>query len=178
MPVSIKPLLAAGFSLKGLKKWSTHDGGGYQFTLTVNGKPVALITNEGRGGPLRFDWEGITPNGNVFVPTHATPAQRRVIEAKAKVAREAKAKLDEIVAAAPEVEAYGMMLKPNADWFMEELVNHADLVRVCKRKTAFRLPEDGDHQFHVLNAPYTPEVKAYIERQWPKAVILNDDLTS
>jgi hypothetical protein len=38
------------FTIKGLKEWRTHDGGGYQFTLLLDGKKIGFIHNDGNGG--------------------------------------------------------------------------------------------------------------------------------
>ena len=40
------------FTIKNFKSWSSHDGGGYQFTLYVDGKKFAFVTNDGWGGPI------------------------------------------------------------------------------------------------------------------------------
>lgn len=40
------------FTIKGLKEWRTHDGGGYQFTLLLDGKKIAFIHNDGNGGEI------------------------------------------------------------------------------------------------------------------------------
>lgn len=164
MSVSVRPLLAAGFDLKGLKKWNTRDGGGYQFTLTRAGVPVAEVTNDGHGGQTRIQWIGEWGAN----PIKSGKDLVRVAEARAA--------LDAIVAVTPEVESFGMMLKPDADWFMEELVNLADLRKVCKKKTAFREAGGAEDQYRVVNAPCDERVRAYIALKYPGATILNDEV--
>jgi len=150
MPVIVKPLVDAGFGAKGLKKWSTYDGGGYQYTLTHDRKAVAMVTNGGHGGPVEIEWK---PDMDV-----------------------AKARLAEVVASIPPIESYGRMLTVNDEFLMEELVNHTDLVKVCKKKTAFRTPEDSERSYKVINAPFDAEVREYVISKWPKAIILNENL--
>lgn len=164
MPVSVKPLLAAGFDLQGLKKWNTRDGGGYQFTLTRGGLPVAEVTNDGHGGSTDLRWVGEW-GGN---PIKSGKDLTRVT-----TARDA---LNAIVAATPEVESFGMMLKPDAGWFMEELVNLADLRKVCKKKTAFREAGGAENHYCTINMPCDDKMRAYIMGKYPGAVILNDEV--
>ena len=39
-------------AIKGLKTWTTYDGGGYQFNLYRNNKKVAFVHEAGVGGEL------------------------------------------------------------------------------------------------------------------------------
>lgn len=45
----------SNFSIKGFKTWSTYDGGGYQFTLYLDGKKFAFVHNDGNGGEVDVD---------------------------------------------------------------------------------------------------------------------------
>jgi hypothetical protein len=42
-------------TIKGLKTWATHDGGGYQFNLYEDGKKVLFVHNDGNGGCLDLE---------------------------------------------------------------------------------------------------------------------------
>ena len=178
MSVSIKPLIDAGFDLKGLKKWNSRDGGGYQFSLVFNTKTVAEVTNDGNGGEVRIDFLSLRWDGSVWVRPDATPAQRKKEEAQGALSAVAKAKLDEIVKATPPVDSQwgGSPLTVDAGWLMEEMVNHAELEKVCKTKTAFRLPTDGQAQYNILKAPFDASMRAYVLGKWPNAIILNENL--
>lgn len=134
MAVSLKPLLAAGFDLKLLRKWNTRDGGGYQFMLTHKGAVVCEVTDEGRGGETRFQWLCLydLPHG---IPT--TLAERNKHAKQGSLSKVAKEILDTIAAATPEVESFDMMLKPDAGWLMEGLVDLADLRKVARRRQPF-----------------------------------------
>lgn len=43
------------YSIKSVKRFDTPDGGGFNCTLYENGKKVAYVYDEGRGGGLYFD---------------------------------------------------------------------------------------------------------------------------
>ena len=91
-------LVAAGFDIKGLKTWRSRDGGGYQYTLTHNGKAVATVTNDGNGGPTDIEWSSLTWDGNLAVGADATPAQVKKATAQAALSKAAKDALDAFVA--------------------------------------------------------------------------------
>lgn len=168
MSATVKPLIDAGFHLKGLKKWNTRDGGGYQFTLIRHGKPVAEITNDGQGGETRVNWIGLRWDGSVL--SGLSPADTK----KAVLVQTAKADFNAIVKAAPQFESYGMTLSMNDDILLEELLSYVERLKLCKTKTVFRLPDDPTAE-HVLKAPFNPEVRAYVLRKWPAAIILNEN---
>ena len=176
MNVSPRPLILAGFDLKSLKKWNSPDGGGYQFTLTQHGVPVCEVTNEGNGGEVRLEWLCLRWDGSPVSNDSMTLADKAKVAKQAPVSQVAKVALDAIVKATPEVESFGMMLKPDAGWLMEELVNLADLRKVCKKKTAFRKAGDDDSQYFTINAPCDDKVRAYIGKKYPGATILNDEI--
>lgn len=173
--LDINPTVKAGFDLKSLKKWNTHDGGGYQFSLTHLGTVVAEVTNEGHGGEVDIRWAGS------YTPADATPAQQKKIAQASNLAFNARTVLDQIVRNTPQIkteydEPGSSGLTVDAGWIMEELVNLAELRKVCAKKTAFRRPQDGTESYMVINAPYDPKVKAYIEKKYPGATILNETL--
>ncbi len=170
----IKPTIAAGFDLKGLKTWNTNDGGGYQFTLTHKGKPVAEVTNDGHGGPVDVQWMNLRWDGSVYIPSDVTPVQRKKLEAQAVLSSSAKSALDSILAATPRVttEWGGDPLTVDEGWAMGSLVDFAELRKLCVKKTVFRpVGKDADL---VIKAPYDAKVKAYIESKYPGATIYNE----
>ena len=48
--LDLRPFLAAGFAIKGLRSFASPDGGGYNATLTHNGVVVADLHDGGYGG--------------------------------------------------------------------------------------------------------------------------------
>lgn len=168
-------LVQAGFDIKGLKTWRSRDGGGYQYTLTHNGKAVATVTNDGNGGCTDIDWSGLTWNGRLAVGfnANATPAQVKKATAQAALSKAAKDALDAFVAALPPHHYHGMDLKVDAGWVAEELVNIAETRKSLRSKTLFRV--DGTE--YQIKAVYDAKVAAYIKGKYPTATILNEDPT-
>lgn len=168
MSVNVKPLIDAGFDLKSLKKWNTHDGGGYTFTLTHHGKSVAEVLEEGHGGEIRVNWLGLRWDGSLM--PGLSPADTK----KAMLAQAAKTAFDAIVKAAPEFESHGMKLTVDKGILLEGLLTYTEVQKLCKTKTVFRLPENPNAD-RVLNAPFDAKVRAYILQKWPTAIILNEN---
>lgn len=44
------------FTIKGLKTWTSREGGGYQFNLYRDGKKFAFVHQDGNGGPTEFQF--------------------------------------------------------------------------------------------------------------------------
>lgn len=177
--LDITPLIKAKFDLKGLKKWPSREGGGYSFSLTHLGNVVAEVTNEGRGGEIDIRWANLRIDGSFYIPSDATPAAQKKAAIAATNAFNARTVLEQIVRTTPPVKtAYDEPgdtgLPVDGGWLMEELVNFADLRKVCAKKTAFRRPQDGAGSYMVLNAPYDAKVRAYIVKKYPRAEILNE----
>ena len=164
-------LVAAGFDIKGLKTWSSRDGGGYQYTLTHNGKAVASVTNDGNGGCTDIGWMNMTWDGRISVGYNATPAQVKKATAQAALSKAAKDALDAFVAALPPHHYHGMDLKVDAGWVASELVNIAETRKAIRKKTLFRV--DGTE--YQIKAVYDAKVAAYIKGKYPTATILNED---
>lgn len=164
-------IIDAGFDLKGLKTWSSRDGGGYQFTLLHLNKAVAVVTNDGNGGPTSVEWMNMTWDGRVSHGYNATPAQVKKADAQYPLSLAAKAALDALVAAQPPFHHYGMDLKVNDEMALEELVNIATTRKALKSKTIFQV--NGTE--YQIKAVYDAKVAAYIRGRYPSAVILNED---
>lgn len=175
MVVDVKPVLAAGFGVKGLKTWNTDDGGGYQFNLTFGGKVVAEVTNGGYGGPTDIRWEGEYPNGTLVAETTAKA------KAAQKLAQQAKVKFDALVEATPPMNFHGTDLKVEAGTLLEELLNEVEAmkqkVRLCKGKTVFRIPSN-QKSYYIVKEPYTPEARARVLARHPDATFVNDELAA
>ncbi len=179
MSISVQPLLAAGFSVKGLTQWRSDEGGGYQFTLCHEGKPAAFVHQDGNGGPTDLRWEGLDWTGQErAMPTNLTPAQIKRYPATVKRAKAARIVFEGLLAALPPVEFPGQTLKVDEGLWMEALLNHLEIVKTCRKHTAFRLPEDGTESYRVLKVPFDAAVKAYLVKKHPDAVILNEEIAA
>lgn len=178
MDVDVKPVLEAGYGVKALKTWRTDDGGGYQFNLTFGGKVVAEVTQGGHGGETELRWEdGTYPNGTPM------PGLTAKAKAVAKVAAEARERLDAIAKASPPVESrYGDgPLTVDVAWLMSALLDHVEnakrLAKLCKRMTLFTVPGDAEGEgYRTVKMPFDARVKAYIMDKYPGAVILNETI--
>jgi len=168
MPVNVKPLIDNAFGIKSLKKWNAMEGQGYSFTLTHNGKLVAEVLQDGNGGATRVNWVGLRWDGSMI--PNQSPADTK----KAGLAQAAKTAFDAIVRAAPTFESGGMTLTVDADLLLEALLEHLEMQKLCKTKTVFRLPKDPN-RYNVLKAPFDSEVRAYVLKHWPTAIIVNEN---
>ena len=164
-------LHAARFDMKGFKTWRGMEGGGYQFTLLHEGSPVATVTEEGNGGPLRIDWHGVSWNGSALpLSSDATAAQKRKAAAQTALTRKAKAALADIVAATPPISVGGgYTVNADEDIVLGSLAEVADVRKLTKKKTAIA---DGG-KLYTLNAPFTPAVAAHVAAKYPNATVLN-----
>ena len=165
-------LVSAGFGLKGLKTWRTPDGGGWQYTLLHLGSPVALVSDDGHGGAVRVEWTNLRWNGEVFVPSEATPAQEKKALTQGEKSRAARAALAQVVAAQPPVVMFEGMkpLAVNDEMALSALIDLEEIRKLCKKKLAMRL----DGKVMTLNRPYDAAMAAHVRAKWPTAIILNE----
>lgn len=134
-------------TVKGLSTWATDDGGGYQAVLCIDGRKVAVFTQDGRGGPLCWELED-------RVRFWAWAEQYGVSEQQVIPC---DTPID--TAAAELVDAY----------------EHArQLRRWCRTKTLFTLPGDEPGTFRTIKAPFSERAKAFILGKYPNATIINE----
>ena len=164
-------IIAAGFNIKGLKTWTSRDGGGYQYTLLHNGKAAATVTNEGNGGPTDIHWMSMDWKGRLSHGADATPAQIKKATAQYAVTKAAKDAFDAFVAKAPTQYAHGLAFTVDAGWVAEELVNIAQMRKALRSKTIFRV--DGAE--YQIKSAYNGVVAAYIKGKYPTAIIFNEE---
>lgn len=164
-------LHAAAFDMKGFKTWRGMEGGGYQFKLLHEGVPVAEVTEDGYGGPLRIEWYGVTRNGNDMpLAPEATPAQRKKAASIAAQTRKARAALAGIIASLPDIDlGHGLSVKPDEDIVLGSLAEVADIRKLTKKKSVIA---EGSRLF-TLNAPYSAAVAAHVAVKYPTATVLN-----
>ncbi len=130
------------FTIKNVKTWYTHDGGGYQFTLYVDGKKFALVTDDGWGGPV--DVKCIFPS-------------------------QLQSLIDFVAQSKWEYE--GQVYDKTLDIFMSELVSEYEwnkkLQRAKKKGITFKLLSDGAQVFRTLNVLDIDRAKAYLDAKFP-----------
>ena len=172
--IDLHPFLAAGFAVQGLRPFASPDGGGYNATLTHNGVAVADLHDGGYGGEVDVQYKGLSWNGEPHLNPTATPAQAKKSRAQAEASKAAKDALDALIAATPPVAAWGKMLTVNLSWVVGELVTHAEIVKICTKKTLFRpIGHRGDL---VINVPFDASIKAHILKKYPGARIYNEEV--
>lgn len=165
-------LAASGFGVSKLKAWTAREGQGYTYTLTYRGAPVAHVEQGGYGGPTDLVWNGLYRNGTPMASdVSLTPARRKKAEGEVLVSRFAREKWAAFVASIPPVPSFfdGEDLDVSEDMALEELLNLHNLRKLVAKKTVF---EVGGNTYTV-NAPFHPDVAAWIEKRHPGAVILN-----
>lgn len=172
--LDLRPFLAAGFAIKGLRSFASPDGGGYNATLTHNGVVVADLHDGGYGGEVEVQYKGLAWNGEPHLNPTATPAQAKKDRAQASVSKAAKDALDALIAATPPVAAWGKTLPVTLWWVVGELVTHAEIVKICAKKTLFR--PAGRSADLVINVPFDASIKAHILGKYPGARIYNEEV--
>jgi pyruvate/2-oxoglutarate dehydrogenase complex dihydrolipoamide dehydrogenase (E3) component len=130
------------FTIKNVKTWSTDDGGGYQFSLYVDGKKFAIVTNDGWGGTVNVDC--------IF---------KSQLESLVQYVSQFK------------VEYEGQTFDKTLDIFMDELLNEYEmnkkLQRAKKKGIAFKLLTDSKDVFRTLNVLDMEKAKAYLDAKFP-----------
>jgi len=138
------------FTIKNFKTWSTHDGGGYQFTLYYDGKKYAHVHNDGNGG-----W--------VTVECY-NEADQKQFDSYIDRLPKWKSSID------------GSDMDVTADIFMDELVNEHELAKKLakakKKGTPFRLLTDKENMFRTLNVSDLSQAKQYLDSQFSQGYIL------
>lgn len=132
------------FKIKGLKTWDTSDGGGYQFTLNVDGKKFAFVHNGGEGGPVDVEYFGVG----------------------------SQARLEAHVASIPQYEFSGVSYTHNVETFLDQLLENFEkekLLAKAKRKgTVFRLTTDDRGTFRTLQGcTELAKAKVWLDGKYP-----------
>lgn len=155
---------AAKFTIKRFESFRTHDGGGFNFDLYVDGKKVAEVAEEGHGGGLLVRWDD--PKASVAMEEYvaALPSEKLPDEADTWL-----------------LEMYPTGFRTlDVETFLCKLAddyeNAKRMKRLCSKKTLFRLPEDNEGQYRVISRKFDPVVKAHIYSKYPNATILNETL--
>jgi hypothetical protein len=134
--------------IKGLKTWSTYDGGGYQYNLYRNKKKVAFVHNQGDGGCLQVEW---------FDP-------------------QVKEEIKGFVVTLPDWQAEGYSGKMTLDIFLEELVSDYEYQKVLakhrKKGVLFRFLTDPVESFRTLKTLDVAKAVEYLDKNYPNKYVL------
>jgi hypothetical protein len=138
------------FTIKNFKTWSTHDGGGYQFTLYYDGKKFAFVHNDGNGGWIEVDCYN--------------KEDQKLFDDYISILPKWKSSID------------GSEMNVTNDIFMDELVNEYELAKKLakakKKGTPFRLLTDKENMFRTLNVSDLSQAKQYLDSQFSEGYIL------
>lgn len=140
--------------IKNYRSCKGTEGDAFSCALHIDGKKAAEVSYEGTGGPYRWRW----------LDAASEKAWRAHVEAHPDIilghgAGAVKAD-DDLV--------FGDIL----DDFEEQRF----LRRRCKKQTLFRVPGDERGSWRTINAPYSPDVKAFVLGKYPTAEIANERL--
>ncbi len=147
-----------GVTATKIKTHRGRDGVGYNATLTINGKPVAAILNEGCGGPTYL---------------------RAVKDRDAVAAFEAK-----VAALPPEPLDMGngetRMVEVGVDYFLaslvEDVLEDQRIRRLAKTNVVLRLPNDPPGTYRTVKMTLDEKGRQWITAKHPNAEVVNDKL--
>lgn len=153
------------YTVKGLRTWDTHEGGGFQVTLCRDGKPVAVVTNEGKGGAFRFEWKAALPRATV----HALGISDEPMQYEGT---EEEAALWSHVKLLPREPKFGMRMDP--DMFVEELVSDLEIERTAKRLLKLPTIIGGGVLLQFKKSPLNDALRKHVAETYPDTRFLND----
>tara|TARA_R110000787_G_scaffold250297_1_gene355925 strand:+ start:5546 stop:6115 length:570 start_codon:yes stop_codon:yes gene_type:complete len=146
------------YTIKGLKTWDTHDGGGWQVSLYANGKRIAEVTQRGHGGPLWWEFKPV--DAHALVAFGASQGVSDFLDGNfVKFDTDADSALCEMV---------------------DDLEHKREMKRWCKTKVVFRFPQDEEGKYRTIKcAHYTESVRRkMVERYGPDVIIMNKVVTT
>jgi hypothetical protein len=126
------------FDIKGFKTWSTHDGGGYQFNLYLDGKKFAFVHNDGNGGMIDIEFDH-PKNEDIW---------------------------DEYVASFGQWDCLGSMIDHDTDIVVDKLVNEYEMGKRRKKGILFRLVKDGESTYRTINTLDIDIAKTQLAKQF------------
>jgi hypothetical protein len=155
------------YTIKNLKTWNTHDGGGYSCTLYCDGNKIALVLNEGVGGETQImTLDDNSPKVEIdgYYDKEANKQFRHWVTPN-------YAKLDAFCKTLPKWDCLGEMIHMDPSLFIEELISQANfdkkVANAKKRGTPFKLEGDDKYTFSVLNTLDQKVVINYLEKNHP-----------
>ena len=126
------------FDIKGFKTWSTHDGGGYQFNLYLDGKKFAFVHNDGNGGMIDIEFDH-PKNEGIW---------------------------NEYVASFGQWDCLGSMIDHDTDIVVDKLVNDYEMDKRRKKGILFRLVKDGESTYRTINTLDIDIAKTQLAKQF------------
>lgn len=162
------------WAMRGLKSWTAMEGLGWQATLTHDGIPVGLVTDEGVGGGISVRWAGQEGRAWPAPEGHDAEAEARFVASSPESARALYAHVQGLPAEKPLFD--GDDGRVTVSRFLAGLADWADAAvkvrRLLRTRLAFTTP-DGAVKY--LKGKRVPGAEVVVLKRFPGARVLNAD---
>ena len=158
----------ANFTIKGFKSWETDEGGGYQFTLYLDGRKFAWVHEDGNVGCIKL----------TYFDTDATPVQHFLPPCLAwngdvvPVSPD-HARLHHYIQSLPTWKSGKDTYPMTEDIWIGQLVNTYEfnkrLARAKKKGLTFRLLTDEPHEFRTIKTQDVRMATRQLDAKYPNA---------
>lgn len=136
--------------IKGLKTWSTNDGGGYQYNLYKDNKKIAFVHNDGNGGCLQIEWFDDNAKQEIFNHVSTLPDWK--------------------------IEEHNISGKMTIDLFLAEFLSDYEwqkkLAKHRKNGILFRFLTDSINSFRILKTLDVAKAVEYLDKKYPNKYVL------
>lgn len=151
------------YTIKNLKTWNTHDGGGYSCTLYCDGEKIALVLNEGVGGETQIMTLDVN-SPKVEIDGYYDEENDRQFR---HWVTPNYAKLDAFCKTLPKWDCLGKMVHMEPSLYIEELISETQyqkkLTNAKKKGIVFKLKDYDKYTFGVLNTNSVVMAIKYLE---------------
>jgi len=151
------------YTIKNLKTWNTHDGGGYSCTLYCDGEKIALVLNEGVGGETQIMTLDVN-SPKVEIDGYYDEENDRQFR---HWVTPNYAKLDAFCKTLPKWDCLGKMVHMEPSLYIEELISETQyqkkLNNAKKKGIVFKLKDYDKYTFGVLNTNSVVMAIKYLE---------------
>lgn len=151
------------YTIKNLKTWNTHDGGGYSCTLYCDGDKIALVLNEGVGGETQIMTLDVN-SPKVEIDGYYDEENDRQFR---HWVTPNYAKLDAFCKTLPKWDCLGKMVHIEPSLYIEELISETQyqkkLTNAKKKGIVFKLKDYDKYTFGVLNTNSVVMAIKYLE---------------
>jgi len=139
---------ASVYTIENYKSANSRDGGSFRLKLCRDGEVVASVVNDGRGGPMEFNWK----KDEKTILVNELKGQTWDLDGKK-------------IPVTPE-HFVGVMIEAIPQPTEKEQ-GEAQHKAWCKKSTVFKLKTDMDPKaFRSVKAPFDANVKAYLVKKY------------
>lgn len=168
------------YALSKIKSFRGMEGYGCNATITLDGKAVAFVLDEGNGGQIDIDFTNPLQNAKSFEANHSfADARWDAFKQFAMAWFEASGELAKTRAQWKEwgsTEEYQPTGRDAAEhWINAQLEAYEvkkQLDRSAKKRTLFRIKgeEYKVGEYRTVTSPYSPGVQAFLDKKYPGQV--------